>query len=131
MAQQSKILIIMAALKKLSEKDLNKLIDQAAKELEQRKRLQSISRDVNRLLAKHKVTKAELALVTAMIRGELKSQKARPSKASKRVAPKYRSESGSDTWTGRGVAPKWVVAACEKDNISIQEFKQSDAYFIK
>ena len=121
----------MAALKKLSEKDLNKLIDQAAKELEQRKRLQSISRDVNRLLAKHKVTKAELAVVTAMIRGELKSQKARPAKASKRVAPKYRSESGSDTWTGRGVAPKWVVATCEKDNISIQEFKQSDSYLIK
>ena len=121
----------MAVLKKLSEKDLNKLIDQAAKELEQRKRLQSISRDVNRLLAKHKVTKAELAVVTAMIRGELKSQKARPAKAVKRVAVKYRSESGSDTWTGRGVAPKWVVSACEKDNISIQEFKKSDSYLVK
>ena len=121
----------MAALKKLSEKDLNKLIDQAAKELEQRKRLQSISRDVNRLLTKHKVTKAELAVVTAMIRGELKSQKPRPAKAGKRVPAKYCSESGSDTWTGRGVAPKWVVAACGKDNISIQEFKQSDSYLIK
>jgi len=122
----------MAELKKLSEKDLNHLINQAAKELEQRKRLQSISRDVTRLLAKHKVIGAELAVVMSMIREELKSQKSKPAKkVVKRVPAKYRSKYGNDTWTGRGVAPRWVVAACEKDNITIQEFKKSKVYSIK
>ena len=31
--------------------------------------------------------------------------------AGKKVAPKYRNPATGDTWTGRGLKPKWLVAA--------------------
>ena len=45
----------MNAIKKLSGKDLSKLIDEAAKELSQRKRMEVLSKDIQRVIAKHKV----------------------------------------------------------------------------
>ena len=51
----------MNAIKKLSGKDLTKLIDEAAKELTQRKRMDALSKDIQRVIAKHKVSKTELA----------------------------------------------------------------------
>lgn len=37
---------------------------------------------------------------------------ARKSKAAgKKVAPKYRNPATGDTWSGRGLKPKWLVAA--------------------
>ncbi|MDP2005049.1 MAG: H-NS histone family protein [Rubrivivax sp.] len=36
---------------------------------------------------------------------------AAPKKASAKVAPKYRNPATGDTWTGRGLKPKWMTAA--------------------
>ena len=40
------------------------------------------------------------------------AQRRKPSaNAGKKVAPKYRNPATGDTWTGRGLKPKWLVAA--------------------
>jgi DNA-binding protein H-NS len=37
----------------------------------------------------------------------------RPSAAKNPVAPKYRDPNSGSTWTGRGLKPRWLVAAIE------------------
>ena len=41
--------------------------------------------------------------------------------AGKKVAPKYRNPATGDTWTGRGLKPKWLVAALSSGR-SLSEF---------
>jgi DNA-binding protein H-NS len=41
--------------------------------------------------------------------------------AGKKVAPKYRNPATGDTWTGRGLKPKWLVAALNSGR-SLSEF---------
>ena len=59
---------------------------------------------VKALLAEHGLTTADLGGVSG---GGKKSSLASDSK----VAPKYRNPVTGDTWTGRGLKPKWVQAA--------------------
>lgn len=42
---------------------------------------------------------------------ELKSRGKPEGKASNKVAPKYRNAATGDTWSGRGLKPKWLTAA--------------------
>jgi DNA-binding protein H-NS len=46
------------------------------------------------------------------------------------VQPKYKDPDSEETWSGRGRSPKWVVAILQAKNISIEQFKSSDAYHI-
>ena len=46
------------------------------------------------------------------------------------VAAKFKSLDSSETWTGRGRAPKWVVGQCESEGMSIEAFKQDDRFVI-
>ncbi|HZF81016.1 MAG TPA: H-NS histone family protein, partial [Rubrivivax sp.] len=41
--------------------------------------------------------------------------------AGKKVAPKYRDPATGDTWTGRGLKPKWLAAALNSGR-SLSEF---------
>ena len=50
------------------------------------------------------------------------SKRRKPSaSAGKKVAPKYRNPATGDTWTGRGLKPKWLVAALNSGR-SLSEF---------
>jgi DNA-binding protein H-NS len=58
---------------------------------------------IKNLLAEHDLTVADLGL---------KAGKASAGGAVKgKVAPKYRNKDTGETWTGRGLQPKWVQAA--------------------
>lgn len=46
------------------------------------------------------------------------------------VKPKYKNPKSSETWSGRGKSPKWVLAICETEKLSISEFK-ADQRFTK
>ena len=119
----------MNAFKKLSEKELTKLMDQAASELANRKRIETLNKDIQKVLAKHKVTKPELTVLIDAIRSQTKLSKSKARAASK-VAPKFKNPTGSETWTGRGRAPNWVTVLCNDADISIDEFKTSTHYLI-
>ena len=120
----------MNAIKKLSSKDLTKLIDQASKELIQRKRMDALSKDIQRVIAKHKVSKSELAGLIDMIRLETKVSKKTKTRAASKVPAKFKNPNGQETWTGRGRAPNWVSEICQTTGITVTEFKTSSAYLI-
>jgi DNA-binding protein H-NS len=120
----------MNAIKKLSGKDLTKLIDEAAKELTQRKRMDALSKDIQRVIAKHKVNKTELASLIDMIRSETKVSKKTKTRAASKVAAKFKNPNGKETWTGRGRAPNWVSGICETSGLTVPEFKASSAYLV-
>jgi DNA-binding protein H-NS len=61
---------------------------------------------VKSLMAEHGLTVADLG--TGKAGG---SGKAPSASAGRKVAPKYRNTATGETWTGRGLQPKWVQAA--------------------
>ena len=124
----------MKAVSNLSQSELNNLISEASRELEARKKSESVIRDIHKVLDKHGITKRErFVLLQAAMSGGMASTRT-PKRASKRkgvkVAPKYRCPTSGDTWTGRGRAPAWVVDACKANKLSIAAFKSDATYLI-
>src|SRR5215475_8965068 len=54
--------------------------------------------------------------------GEPQSLTAKPRRKYPRVLPKYRNPQTSETWSGRGKRPRWLVAAM-KSGRKIEEFR--------
>ena len=124
----------MKSVSSLSQSELNNLISEASRELEARKKSESVIRDIHKVLDKHGITKRERSvLLQAAMSGGMGSTRT-PKRASKRkgvkVAPKYRCPTSGDTWTGRGRAPAWVVDACKANKLSIAAFKSDATYLI-
>ena len=127
----------MNSVKKLSKKDLSLLISNASKELEARKREELILKELQKVFDKHGVSRVEkLGLVKALAKpsrasgGNQRSQAKRTNKKRALVKPKYQHPSSRETWTGRGRAPKWVVALCEERKITLAAFKSSSDFAI-
>jgi DNA-binding protein H-NS len=57
---------------------------------------------IKNLLAEHDLTVADLGL---------KAGKGAAGAVKGKVAPKYRNKDTGETWTGRGLQPKWIQAA--------------------
>lgn len=60
---------------------------------------------IKALMAQHGVTLAELSSAGKAPRGAAKSA------SGTKVAAKYRNAATGDTWSGRGLKPKWLQAA--------------------
>lgn len=120
----------MNAIKNLSGKNLTKLISQASKELTKRKRMEVLSRDIQRVITKHKVSRSELASLIDIIRSEAKVSKKTKTRAASKVPPKFKNPNGDETWTGRGRAPGWVSEICETTGLKVSDFKASSVYLI-
>lgn len=58
---------------------------------------------VRAMMAEHGLTVSDLTGKAGATRGS--------SRAGGKVAPKYRNAATGDTWTGRGLQPKWLKAA--------------------
>ncbi len=54
--------------------------------------------------------------------GEVQSLNGKPRRKYPRVLPKYRNPQTSETWSGRGKRPRWLVAAM-KSGRKIEEFR--------
>lgn len=73
-------------------------LDQQIAETQDRERTDVIN-NIKALMAEYGLTAADL-----------NSRTAKPTKASK-VAAKYRNQATGETWSGRGLQPKWLKAA--------------------
>ena len=60
-------------------------------------------------IAKVRTLMAEFGLTAADIAGKGAPPRAKP--AGGKVAPKYRNAATGETWSGRGLQPKWLKAA--------------------
>ena len=124
----------MKSVSSLSQSELNSLISEASRELEARKKSETVVRDIHKVLDKHGIAKRERStFLQAAMNGGITSTRT-PKRASKRkgfkVAPKYRCPTSGDTWTGRGRAPAWVVDICDSKKLSIEAFKSNSTYLI-
>lgn len=105
-------------LKTLSPKELQSLIANAEAHMQEAKthQIQEIRKKIDNLLNHAGLTLADVYPT----RGGGKAGKA--SKAGKRsiVAPKYRNpDDASQTWSGRGKQPLWVVAALKRRGVTL------------
>lgn len=95
-------------------------LDKQAAELEQqiesarRTERASVVNQIKTLMAQHGVTLAELGSRAA-------SPKVAKSTTGRKVAAKYRNPETGDTWSGRGLKPKWLQAALANGK-SLQDF---------
>lgn len=66
----------------------------------------SVIAQIKSLMAEHDLSVADLG-------GKLVGTKSggKSSQAGRKVPPKYRNPASGETWTGRGLQPKWVQAA--------------------
>ncbi|MDE2400818.1 MAG: H-NS histone family protein [Burkholderiales bacterium] len=98
MSNYQELLAKKAALEKQSA-DLEKQLQDA-----RRAERAGVIAQIKSLLAEHGLTVADLG-------GAGKTGKAPSASAGRKVAPKYRNKATGETWTGRGLQPKWVQAA--------------------
>lgn len=75
------------------------------------------NRDRASAIAKVKALMAEYGLTVADLNGRAKGTPKAPSK----VAAKYRNTATGETWSGRGLQPKWLKAAIA-GGASVQDF---------
>lgn len=100
MSNYQELLAQKAALEKQAA-DLEKQLQDA-----RRAERAGVIAQIKSLLAEHGLTVADLGLKP----GKPASAGGNPS-AGRKVAPKYRNAQTGETWTGRGLQPKWVQAA--------------------
>ena len=101
-------------LKALSPKELQSLIANAEAHMQEAKsnQVQEIRKKIDTLLSNAGLTLADV----------YPTRGGKASKAGKRavVAPKYRNpEDASQTWSGRGKRPLWVVAALKRRGVTL------------
>lgn len=89
------------------------LQDLLAQRAEIEKRIADVQREERaNAVAKVKAMMAEFGLTAADIAGKAPAGRASTAgKSTGKVAPKYRNAATGETWTGRGLQPKWLKAA--------------------
>jgi DNA-binding protein H-NS len=70
----------------------------------------SVIAEIKGLMAEHGVTIADLTARTPRAASSKAAVGRKSSSAGTKVAIKYRNPSTGDTWTGRGLKPKWLTA---------------------
>lgn len=108
----------------LSARELKSVISKAQKELEKKKSKENkaVIIEIKKLAASigMSVTLAEKGTKTATA---APAKKRAPKKSTGKVAPKYRNPANaSETWSGRGLKPKWLQAELNAGK-SLDDFK--------
>jgi DNA-binding protein H-NS len=124
--------ISMSKLSKLTKTQLDKMLLDTQAELSRREGVTKAEKEIRAILEKYSINigDIDLAALRPSADGSRKGKAGAKRKANRAsVAAKFKSLDGSETWTGRGRAPKWVVSQCESEGISVDAFKQ-DARFL-
>ncbi len=100
MSNYQELLAQKAALEKQAA-DLDKQLQDA-----RRAERASVITQIKSLLSEHGLTVADLGLKPGKV-----STAPTSAVVGKKVAPKYRNQATGETWTGRGLQPKWIQAA--------------------
>lgn len=79
---------------------------------------QSVIHQIKSLMAEHGISAADL---TSGKPGRPPRNASADGSAPRKVAPKYRDPDTNETWSGRGLKPKWLAAAIEGGR-SLEEF---------
>ena len=135
----------MKSLKAMTNVQLSSVAAAAKAEIEYRAAVKKATTEVKAVLNKYDVKLEDLiseGSLAIKAKGSAKKQKRKtrstPVKQSKAlkpqaklkkqdrravVEPKYKDPVSSQSWSGRGRAPQWVLEICEAEKMSILEFK--------
>ena len=126
----------MKRLSKLTKAELEKTIGEAQKELNRRNSILQATQEIDKILKKYNLTAADIEFKTLLSKSKSNSRlkvTGTPSKQKKtraKVPPKFKSLDGEQKWTGRGRSPRWVVALCEAEKLTIDAFKMDPRFTI-
>ena len=118
----------------LTDKELSDFLASAKAEKVRRQKILAAVAEIKLTLKKHNLSMKD---VEGMISNEkdhalTKENKIKiPKKKRAKAAVKFKNPYGSEFWTGRGRTPRWVITVCEKDNITVAEFKNSIKFLVK
>jgi DNA-binding protein H-NS len=117
-------------IKRMNEVDLRKLEKMVQSELGQRKHLSAAGAEITRILEKYKLNFDTVAEFLKLSSNTPKPTSAKQPKLDKRkkVVPRYKSPDEKSKWSGRGKQPAWVKDVCERENISLEQFKRDSRY---
>ena len=130
----------MPKLSKLSKAQLDKMLLDTQAELSRREGVTKAEKEIKAILKKYSINIGDIDLASLRSNAEssrkgkvgakkkAKSAGGKDNRAS--VAAKFKSLDGSQTWTGRGRAPKWVVSLCEREGMSVDAFKEDVRFLI-
>ena len=91
---------------------MSSLQDLLAQRAEIEKKIADVQRDErNNAVAKVRAMMSEFGLSAADIAGKAPTVRAAASKPTGKVAAKYRNAATGESWTGRGLQPKWLKSA--------------------
>jgi DNA-binding protein H-NS len=129
----------MSKLSKLTKTQLDKMLSDTQAELSRREGVTKAEKEIWAILKKYSINIGDIDLATLRSNADgSRKGKAGAKRKAKRaggidnrasVAAKFKSLDGSETWTGRGRAPKWVISQCESEGMSVEAFKE-DARFL-
>lgn len=87
---------------------LEKQAAELEKQLQEARRAEraAVINQIKSLLSEHGLTVADLGLKSGA-----GAKAAGAGSTGRKVAPKYRNKETGETWTGRGLQPKWIQAA--------------------
>ena len=123
----------MAKLKKLSEVQLNKIIENTQAELTRRKKLDAATNEIRTILKKYNIDFQDIDL-KQFARINNRSKTKRPSNTTAprdnriTVKAKYKNPDSDETWTGRGRTPKWIQGICQSEKIDLETFKKDERF---
>ena len=130
----------MSKLSKLTKTQLDKMLLDTQVELSRREGVTKAEKEIRAILEKYPITIDDIDLAALRPSSEnsrkgkagakIKAKRAGGKDNRGAVAAKFKSLDGSETWTGRGRAPKWVVSQCESEGMSVEAFKQDARFFI-
>lgn len=91
---------------------MSSLQDLLAQRAEIEKKIADVQREErNNAVAKVRAMMSEFGLTAADIAGKAPTVRATAAKPTGKVAAKYRNAATGESWTGRGLQPKWLKSA--------------------
>ena len=122
----------MTSYKNLSQKQLDRIIDETQKELERRSKIQKATKEVKAILARyglelHHLDTSNFSIKQTTVKKKAKSNQ-KPKDKRSLVKAIYKNPNGPETWSGRGRAPRWVLAVCKEQSMDLAGFKKSKKF---
>ena len=126
---------VVTSYKNLSQKQLDRIIDETQKELERRSKIQKATQEVKAILARYELELHHLDASNLSVKQTVGRKKTRsnqkPNDKRSQVKAIYKNPNGPETWSGRGRSPKWVLSVCKEESIDLAEFKKSKKFKYK
>ena len=127
----------MASIKNLTNEQLKEMLADTQAEMHRRERIQTATSELQAVLKKYKLSIQDIDLQafhkkptreTTRVSGSQRVSKSGTSDNRKRVKAKYANPNGTETWSGRGRAPAWVMEICQKEGVELAEFKKKSVW---